>query len=514
MSNLPPVNYTNLDSETILSEMVSAINGVTNKWTDRNPSDVGMTLLELLAWTLEKLTYYLDKQANEAFFIRSRELKNVITHARLMGYKHHGIVSATTGLEFSIPGIHPNRIVIPKYTRCSTTSFGETIYFTTTTRGVIPVGDTSVLVSSRQGILRTETFTSLGDLSHSHQLSRSDVDEVSVEVIVDGFVWDKVDSFVNSQAGDRHFVVEVDHEGSIRIVFGDNFFGQAPLQNSLVTINYLKSIGAAGNVGFGSVRTIITSLSDVVGDPVDVSVDNPTAATGGEDIETLSHIKRQAPAELSALFRAMTKSDYIALSEGFPGIVRANAWGEQESNPPNYNMFNWVWVSVFPGGVTRTDLLDSVSNGIPSDQLKLDLLTYLKGKSPITTRVVIKDPEFVPIDIEINVYYKRGFLSNEVKEEVLDSLISFFDIDNISFNKEVRKSNIIKIIDSVSGVDYSEIVVFNTDTSVVDVENVIVANHYQMVYLRDLTINIERSEPIPTPSSVYPLPPAPPAPKE
>lgn len=513
-NNLPKISYTNKDFEAILQEMVAAIPSATDRWTDFNTSDVGIAILELLSMSLENLHYYLDHQANEAFLSRARERKNVINLCKLIAYRLAGHTSSTTILQFTLTAPHFARIDIPKYTRCATQDTDTQLVFATVNTAIIPVGETTVIVGARQGVPKTERFSSTGELNQRYRVSEVLVDRDSFEVIVNEVVWEQVDSFASAQSSDRQYVVEIDVEGNVEVVFGDNFFGYAPPSSITknIVVTYLITEGSGGNIGSNSVKTVLSDLFDVIGNEVSLSVTNLQSATGGDDEETLEHAKRQAPAELSALYRAMTKSDFIALSDGFSGVGKSNCWGEQEVEPPNYNLFNWVMVVIAPENVTREQLVDDVANGLPSDQLKSDLLNYLYDRATITTRIKIIDPQYKAINFSVNVFYEPGALSNTVKAGVEEVIEEFFNFDSAEFGVELRLSNLIKLVDSVSGVRYSEVVMFKSDAEVDDINSTIVLEYYELPFLNELTVTTEKAVSLPPVPTVYPTPPAAPGP--
>ena len=514
-TKLGPVSYTSLDSESILQEMVGRIPSLTNRWTDYNSTDAGVVLLELFSWVLDKMIYSLDYKANEAFFVLAQELENVYAHARLIGYHPHGVISASTLLEVGLENApHLRRVEIPRFLRCAT-SRDELILFATTTRTVIPEGESSVLVGARQGTPAELLSATSGEPSQRFLLD-NEADEISIEVVVDEIVWVSVASFVASQASDRHYMVEHGADGRVEVIFGDGSFGLVPSVSarSNVRVSYLISSGSSGNVGPGAIRTILDNVTDVSGQKVSLTVINTTAATGGTGREDIEHIRRQAPAELSALFRAMTRADYVALSEGFDGIAKAQAWGEQEGNPPEYRMMNWVQVVVAPDGVTREVLLEDPSGAMPSAQLKIDLQQYLHDRACITTRIKVNDPVYRPIDLEADIYYADGFLLANVRAAVEDLIFEFFDFAVVSFGQEIRKSNIIRLLDSAEGVEYSTLNIMRTSESTVAVESVIVSRLYELPYLRTFLLTLRRAERLPTPTLVYPSPPIQQAPRD
>lgn len=59
--------YTAKDYESLRRELVARIPQLTDRWTDFNPTDPGMVLLELFCGVADMLFYYLDAQTAEAF---------------------------------------------------------------------------------------------------------------------------------------------------------------------------------------------------------------------------------------------------------------------------------------------------------------------------------------------------------------------------------------------------------------------------------------------------------------
>ncbi len=510
MSNLKSLNYTDRDMETILQSMVSQIPNITTKWTDFNPSDPGMAILELLSWVLESLHFYQDHQINEAFLPTAKERKNIINLCKLIAYRLSGSVSSTAIEEFSIDSPLASKVIIPKHTRVSTKS-DDVIYFATIEDAYIPVGETSVLVSIRQGVVATETFRTNGQPEQKFTLSESSVDAQSVELVINSVIWTQVESFVSSQATDNHYIVNIDPStGKTYIQLGDGYYGNMPAYSSVinVSITYLVSSGSSGNVGSNAIVTLIDNLLDELSNPVSVSVNNIQAATGGDDLETIEHAKKQAPAELAALYRAMTRGDFIALSEGFPGVGKASCWGEQEINPPNYDLFNWVMVCIAPENVTRSSLIQTVDNGEPSDELKNELLSYLYSRATITTRIKMLSVTYVPIDLGVTVYYSKNASPIKVRNDVENAVLDFLSFDNVEFGKELRLSNIIALVDSVDGVEYCEINTFcrhilsNPSNPPSDIQ----IAYDELPFLYDFAITMTQEVPQPILPEIYPCP--------
>ena len=58
-------------------------------WTERSAADLGVTLVELLAYAADNLSYRQDAIANEAYLATARQRVSVRRHARLVDYALH-----------------------------------------------------------------------------------------------------------------------------------------------------------------------------------------------------------------------------------------------------------------------------------------------------------------------------------------------------------------------------------------------------------------------------------------
>ena len=96
------IAYTNKDYDSLRRELLARVPQLTDRWTDLNPSDLGVVLLELFCGIGDMLAYYLDAQAAEAFLPTARQRQNVIQLCNLISYRLDGPVAATTTLRFTL----------------------------------------------------------------------------------------------------------------------------------------------------------------------------------------------------------------------------------------------------------------------------------------------------------------------------------------------------------------------------------------------------------------------------
>src|SRR5207244_13483234 len=70
----------------------------------------------------------------------------------------------------------------------------------------------------------------------------------TLELQVDGEIWQELPSLLDSGPNDHVYRVEIDDEGYATVVFGDGTFGQRPDETSTVTALYRIGGGAVGNL--------------------------------------------------------------------------------------------------------------------------------------------------------------------------------------------------------------------------------------------------------------------------
>lgn len=73
-------------------------------WLERNPADLGMALVELLAYAGDHLSYFQDSVATEAYLDTCRQRVSAKRHARLIDYAMHEGRNAWTYVQFDVRG--------------------------------------------------------------------------------------------------------------------------------------------------------------------------------------------------------------------------------------------------------------------------------------------------------------------------------------------------------------------------------------------------------------------------
>lgn len=83
----PPIDYQAKDYASFMRLMLDRLSVVMPQWKERHPSDMMMTLVELLAYAGDNLSYYQDAVAGEAYLETARKRYSIRRHARLLDYR-------------------------------------------------------------------------------------------------------------------------------------------------------------------------------------------------------------------------------------------------------------------------------------------------------------------------------------------------------------------------------------------------------------------------------------------
>src|SRR2546427_6336019 len=85
----PAIDYLAKDYASFLRLLIDLIPQLNPNWIERSPADVGVALLELLAFEGDNLSYFQDAVANEAYLDTAQHRVSAKKHARLIDYPMH-----------------------------------------------------------------------------------------------------------------------------------------------------------------------------------------------------------------------------------------------------------------------------------------------------------------------------------------------------------------------------------------------------------------------------------------
>ena len=251
---------------------------------------------------------------------------------------------------------------------------------------------------------------------------------------------------LSSDAGDRHFVVEVEHDLSATLRFGDDVHGRRPEPATAVTARYRVGQGVAGNVGQDA-------LAHVVSDDVRLAgARNPLPARGGREPESAAQIRRRAPQAFRTQARAVTPADYADVTGRVPGVQRAAAT----------ERWTGSWHTMF---VT----VDRAA-GVPMDApMRRDVAAFVEPYRMAGHDLAVDAPIAVSLEIAITVCVEAGHFRRDVESGLLavlgtrrlaDGRRGLFHPDAFTFGQSVPLSAVYAAIRAVPGVETAEVTRF------------------------------------------------------
>ncbi|MFQ5927783.1 MAG: putative baseplate assembly protein, partial [Terriglobia bacterium] len=98
----PLIDYLAKDYASFRRLMLDRLAVIMPDWKDRNPADLGITLVEVLAYAADHLSYYQDAVATEAYLGTARRRASLRRHARLLDYPMHEGCNARAWVTFRV----------------------------------------------------------------------------------------------------------------------------------------------------------------------------------------------------------------------------------------------------------------------------------------------------------------------------------------------------------------------------------------------------------------------------
>lgn len=315
VAQLNRVQYVGLDFPTHFDDLRSELQTkFAGDFNDFALSSLAIMLIDLTAYGLDTLSFYLDRRASDAYLETAQTRKAVARLTRQLGYKMGGAISSSTDVRVSIKTPVNFQVTIPvgfqfKGPNNLVFEVGEAYTFA-------PLSSTSALIPVYEGETVTETFVGDGTANQVYALQRTpsgkNVVQSSVSVLVNGTPYTEAE-FLPISGGQYFEVGYNDDPATIR--FGDGSISQSDIPgiNSTISVTYIAAVGLGGQVAANTITKVVSNLV-VNFQTIPLNITNPEAAVGGDDPESLTKAKAQAGLVYKTRRVAVTQSDYLALA--------------------------------------------------------------------------------------------------------------------------------------------------------------------------------------------------------
>jgi hypothetical protein len=318
VAELNKVQYAGLDFPTIFDDLRSELQTkFAADFNDFALSSLAIMLLDITAYGLDSLSFYVDRRASDSYLDTAQTRKAVARLTRQLGYKMGGAVSSSTDVEVRITNPVNFQVTIP--TGFQFLGPNGLIFEAAESVTFAPRQTAPILIPVYEGETVTESFVGDGTASQVFNLRRvptgKNVVEGSPRVLVNGTPYVEAE-FLPITGGQFFEVGYNDSPATIR--FGDGTVSQADIPgiNATVSVSYIAATGLAGQVVANSITKTVKPLI-VSFQTIQLAITNPEPAVGGDDPESLERAKFLAGQVYKSRRVAVTQSDYVALSTAF-----------------------------------------------------------------------------------------------------------------------------------------------------------------------------------------------------
>jgi hypothetical protein len=461
---LAKVSYLNKSYKELREELLAKAPLISGGvWTDLNSAELLTALLELVLGVNDLNMFYFDHQSNEAFLRRANERKNVVAHCNMLSYRLSSWTPSKGNVTVKLKALQSGHVSIPKYTKLKSSS--DLVYYVTNTV-FLTSNNPIVTLDAAQGVPNKITYRSNGMPDQQYIIPSKFMAEGSITVSVNDLEWLYVDDgFAKSGPYSEHYVLRSDSAETNYIVFGDDVIGKIPPDASLISLEWADTLGPAGNVRANQIKGF-----DNDSEFSNISIVTSTNFSGGAQPESIEEAKKLAPMSLRALWKGVTRDDFITLTEHFPGVRQASVLDINDFPIYSFKLSYYeVVVVVIP---QEGEFL--------SDQFKLEVQQYLDERKYVTCDIRVENPEYVRIDIEAAIYKYRDYDERAVIANVESVLADFFTIaespvatyrmtgrvDGMVLGGDLRFSVLVAAIQSVPGVSYVDLVTPTSDVPI------------------------------------------------
>ena len=270
-------------------------------------------------------------------------------------------------------------------------------------------------------------------------------------------LWTEVIDLDASQPDDRHFTLDL-QAGEIK--FGDGLKGRIPPlvvrdRGNIRAIHYRAGGGVRGNIGPNTIHSIL--YPEIPG----VSVENPRAASGGAEAETLEAAQQRIRKDLKQPYRTIRSDDFKKLAQRTPGIwlKRVEVLPLYHPSYPAIRMPGAVTIVIAPHTLPALD----PSPPKPSAGLLQTVYRFLEAQRLVSTNLHVIGPHFIPVNVDVNVRVDSRKSIETMELNISDALKKFLDpvqggpeSNGWPLGRTVFKSEIYQVLGGIEGVRFVE----------------------------------------------------------
>lgn len=420
-------------------------------------SDLGMMMIELIAYMGSVMSMKADMLAHENFIKTAKNPVNIRKLLQLIGIKSRGPASAAAQTSVVLADgqeISSGNITVPVSNRVFNVTSpvdNQAVTYTLykTVNGQIDdIGSSNdisleyaeadagktwenlVLVEGAL-VVETGTFADV-DVIKTVSLNKGPIVDGSVQVYINtgdaatSQAYKEVQSLLStSSSDDAVFELSYNSDFTATVLFGDGVTGKLPPTGSTYTVLYRVGGGIRGNAAAG----LIQQNKNTAGGK-EITVTNTLPFTGGASSESIEHIKKYSKLVFRQQDRLVSLDDYTAFGNTFKSSTGSSGKAIASTRKA-FGSGNIVDVFVVEKA-SDTQLQKA------SIAFKTDMLEKMEDKKMITDQIALVDGLVRTVDLNIEVTLDRRFETNEgtIKSRVVDVVLNYFNVDNREFGED------------------------------------------------------------------------------
>lgn len=369
-------------------------------WATNLTTTTGQTLIELVS-TVGAFNEARIIRANEDAFPESAQSDSALRATAVMqGMRLTRKLPAT--INATITSTDTNITYLPPFTQFS--AAGQS-WFNQQGITVPPTG--SINVTLAQGSVVQAQVTGLGTnlqawISNEDNFVVSDQD---VQVAINGATITKSFGGLWNYLGTNAWEDRTLSSGRLCVQFGSTQYGAVPKVTDVVTITYVITSGSNANSVTSANTKISTVNYPLIGGLV---LTNPSGGSAEKD--PIAY-KNYSAGAFGSYGSAVTKGQYQAVVNSYPGIIDSITQAQREINPSALQWMNTMRIS-------------ALTNSPWSQTQKDNYIKYLSSSTMYSTQFIWVDPVPLPRVLDVSIYVFNSVMSLANAQETASQAIT------------------------------------------------------------------------------------------
>jgi len=244
-----------------------------------------------------------------------------------------------------------------------------------------------------------------------------------------------------------------------------NTYGNTP-SNTTLTVRYLSGGGVGSNILANALTNVNNSTIQFLKGGLNVTTaqyvfdsiasNNPYAANGGNNGDTIEDIRQNAISQFSTQMRNVTQDDYLVRALSMPS--KFGTISKAFTQKPNADEANTT-LDIYCLSQNEQSQLT-----IPSSTLKNNLKTYLNEYRMIGDTISIKNAFIINFAIDFEIITYPNYINNKVLSDCIVALRNYFKIDKWQINQPIITPDLFVLLDAIDGVQTVKQINFTNKT--------------------------------------------------